>query len=575
MFQPKMHKYFLILLSLIVMSAMLLSSCTTPKAETQAVTVAPTQPPAVTVAPTQPPAVTVAPTQAPTQAPAANRTLTIAVSGDIAGWDPMTVIYWLANEVIVNTHDTLTTFPLTTDAQGNPVRDITKIIPLAAESIDNVGDKVFTFHLRQNAGFKNGDPVTAQAVKDCFVRGINDTTTFTAWLLSDQATVKTADQMEVVDKYTLKFTLAKPNPMFLKVLTEVNIAIVNVNEISQHGATVDEQNKWAAANTTGSGPYYVDSYEAGNQLTLKANPHYWGGAPYYNTVIYKVIPDAENRLLLLKNGDVDMVYEIPLKDYASLKQNTAVQAYAIPTLGTLFYWVGSQVEPWNNLKLREALAYAVPYDTIISDVYFGLATRATSWMPYLPGHVDVVPYTYDLDKARSLLVDAGYPGGKGLPAITFHAKEGVPEEEQAAVYIQASLAQIGITMNIDTMALAAHSEMQANHTPGMFAFNFWIPYVPDPVYSLFWTFYTGASGCCNYASYSNPDVDKLLDAAAVEPDPATRLSDVQQVQQIIATNPPSIPIVHPTWNIAMRASIVGYSYYPDTLLRFMDLSENK
>jgi peptide/nickel transport system substrate-binding protein len=512
-------------------------------------------------------------TEAPTQAPAADTTLTIAVSGDIAGWDPMTVIYWLANEVIVNTHDTLTTFPLTTDAQGNTVRDITKIIGQAAESFENEGNKVFTFHLRPKAGFRNGDPVTAQAVKDSFVRGINDPTSFTSWLLTEQALVKSADQMEVVDEYTLKFTLDHANIMFLKVLTEVNLAIVNVNEINQHGASSEEQMKWVAANTTGAGPYYVDSYEAGNQLTLKVNPNYWGGAPYYDTVIYKVIPDAESRLLLLKSGDVDMVYEIPLKDYASLKENPDVSAYAIPTLGTLFYWTGSQLDPWTNAKLREALAYAVPYDTILNDVYYGLATRATSWMPYLEGHVDVVPYTYDLEKARSLLVEAGYPEGKGLPPITFKAKEGVPEEEQAAVYIQASLAEIGITMNIETMALAAHSEMQANHTPGMFAFNFWIPYVPDPVYSLFWTFYTGASGCCNYASYSNPEVDKLLDAAAIEADPATRISDVEQVQRIIATNPPSIPLVHPTWNTAMHSTIVGYSYYPDTLLRFVDLSE--
>jgi peptide/nickel transport system substrate-binding protein len=577
MSQLKTKNHLLSLLTLIVLSAMILTSCGAPATETTVTTEAPpaTEAPVVTEAPTQPPPPTaiVVPTTVPTQPPAADTTLTIAVSGDIAGWDPLTVIYWLANEVIVNTHDTLVTFPVGTDAAGNPVRDISQIQGLAAESFENEGNKIFTFHLRKNAGFRNGDPVTAQAVKDNFVRGLNDPTTFTSWLLTEQAQIKSADQIEVLDDYTLRVTLPQPNIMFLKVLTEVNIAIVNVNEVNQHGATMEEQMKWVAANTTGSGAYYVDSYEAGNQLTLKANPHWWGGAPYYDTVIYKVIPDAENRLLLLQNGDVDMVYEIPLKDYASLKENPNVQAYAIPTLGTLFYWTGSQVDPWTNPTLREALAYAVPYDTIINDVYYGLATRAMSWMPPLPGQVEVVPYTYDLEKAKSLLAEAGYPGGAGLPPISFKAKQGVPEEEEAAVYIQASLAEIGVTMNIETMALAAHSEMQANHTPGMFAFNFWIPYVPDPVYSLFWTFYTGASGCCNYASYSNPEVDSLLDAAAIEPDLETRNADVEQVQRIIATNPPSIPLVHPTWNTAMRAAIQGYSYYPDTLLRFADMSE--
>jgi peptide/nickel transport system substrate-binding protein len=231
------------------------------------------------------------------------------------------------------------------------------------------------------------------------------------------------------------------------------------------------------------------------------------------------------------------------------------------------------MEPWSDIKVRQAIGYAIPYDTIIQDVTYGLATPATSWIPVgLEGHIETKPFTYDLEKAKQLLTEAGYPDGKGLPKLTFYSKQGVPEEEQAAVYIQAELSKIGIQMDIQPLALAAHSEKVSSHEKGLFAFSFWIPYVPDPIYSLYWNFKTSDSGCCNYASFSDPNVDELITKGLYELDPAARASLVQEIQKLVAANPSNIPLYHPTWNIAMLKGISGYSYYPDTLLRFVQMS---
>jgi peptide/nickel transport system substrate-binding protein len=566
-------------LVLVVILSMLLTACA-PAATPTTAPVEPAKPtntqapaaPAETEAPVAP-----APTEAPpTAEPPApeDHTLTIAVSADIAGWDPATSIYWLANEVIINTHDTLVDYGPKTDDQGNPVRDITNVVPNLAESFENKDGKEFTFKLQPNAKFNNGDPVTAQAVKDSFVRvlGIPSLASF---LLTDVAFVTSADQIEVVDEHTVKFTLPQPNPIFLKVLQEMNMVIVNVAEIkAKGGATDEDQQKWASANPTGSGPYMLEKYEAGVELVLTANPYYWGTPPYYNKVVYKIVPDVQNRLLLLRNGDVDVVYEAPLKDIETIRADPNLKAYATPTFGTLFWWVGSNVEPWSKKELRQALAYSIPYDTILKDVTYGYAIPATSWIPVgLEGHINASPYKYDLDKARELLATAGYPDGKGLPPITFYSKQGVPEEEQVAVYIQAELAKIGIQMDIQPVALAAHSEKLASHEPGLFAFNFWIPYVPDPVYSEYWNFKYSDSGCCNYGSYNNPTVDELITKGLTELDTAVRNSYVEEVQKIVADDVPSIPIYHPSWNLAMLAKVMGYSYYPDTLLRFAQLFE--
>jgi len=587
----KLHvsKYLFFALSVVIALSMLLAACAppaTPAPVEPVATEAPAEPvateapaePVATEAPAEPVA-TEAPvvTEAPAaEAPVADKTLTIAVSGDIAGWDPVTSIYWLANEIIINTHDTLVDYGPATDEAGNAVRDFSKVVPNLAESWEEKDGKEFTFKIRDNAFFRNGDPVTAQAVKDNFAR-VLEIPSLASFLLADVAFVKSPDQMEVIDDKTIKFTLENPNPMFLKVMQEMNMAIVNINELkTKGGETQEEMTKYVSENTTGSGPYYVDKYEPGVELVLKVNDKYWGEKPYYEEVVYKVVTDVQNRELLLKNGDVDVIYEAPAKDFESLKSDPNIQAFATPTLGTLFYWVGSNMEPWSNPDLVQALGYAVPYDTIINDVTYGLAKPATSWIPVgLEGHIPTKEFTYDLEKAKELLAKAGYPDGKGLPPVTFYSKQGVPEEEEAAVYIQAELAKLGIQMDIQPIALAAHSEKVSSHEPGFFGFNFWIPYVPDPVYSLYWTFKTAESGCCNYASYSNPEVDALIEKGLYELDPAVRNGYVEEAQKIIASAPPNIPVYHPAWIIAMLKGIQGYSYYPDTLLRFAQMSESQ
>ena len=134
---------------------------------------------------------------------AEENTLTIAVSGDIAGWDPVASIYWLANEVIINTHDTLVDYGPATDAEGRPIRDITEIVPRLAESWEVSDDGMsYTFKIREGAQFNNGDPVYAEAVKKSFERILNYPS-LASFLLADVAFVRDPSQMVVEDEFEL------------------------------------------------------------------------------------------------------------------------------------------------------------------------------------------------------------------------------------------------------------------------------------------------------------------------------------------------------------------------------------
>lgn len=497
--------------------------------------------------------------------------LTIAVSGDIGGWDPATTSFWLANEVVINTHDTLIDYGVTTDSEGRSVRNPDEIVPHLAESWEVSDDGLtYTFKLREGVKFNNGDPLTAQAVKDSFVRLI-ETPGLAQFLLTGVIYITEPDQITVVDDLTVSFTLPDPNPMFLKVFQEMNMAIVNVNEIKANGATVDEQNEWAAANPTGTGPYVLDHFTPGQELVLVANPNYWGEAPAYSRVIYRQVADAETRKTLLMSGDVDIAYEPAPKDMAELAAADGVNAVSTPTFGTLLFQLGGDEAPWDDPLLKQALAYAIPAQDIIDNVMYGLAIPSDSWVSVgLAGHIPASPYQHDLDKAAELLAEAGYPDGKGLPPIQFALRQGSAEQEQAVVFIQAELAKIGVTLNIDTIAAAAYAESLDRHELP-FTFAFFIPYVPDAAYQLFFNYHSSIDGCCNYQGFGDPAVDAAIDGASTETDPAKRIPFIETAQELIAENPPQVGVYHPSWNIALRSDVSGYTYWPDTLVRFATL----
>jgi len=554
-----------ILIGLLIIGALLYGCASTP-ATTPAPAVQPTTAPVVQ--PTQIPAPV--PTQ-PVGADDRAKTFIIAVGGDLEGWDPTTVTYYLGNEMMQNTYDRLVEHEITKDEQGRAVAETTKFKPMLAEKFSVSDDNLtWTFSLRKGVKFSSGNELTSEDVLFTFNRTLEMNKGIMLTMLNIGG-VKTASQMTAEDPYTFKIKLNEPNPLLLQILAlGSNAGILDSKTVLQNQTPDDPfAEKWLRNHVAGSGPYVLDKSEAGNQVVYVANKTYWKGAPKIEKLIYKTIPASQDRLMLLMSGAVDAAYDLTSLDMTTtLKDAEGVQVQTFPSPTTAVLFFDNTKAPFNDVRVRKALCHATPYSTILDKVLYGLGSIPES--PIAPGVIyrkSVIQCEYDPDKAKSLLAEAGLSNGFEM-TVTFPV--GRPEEEATATLLQAEFAKYGIRMEMEKLQMAAWSERRSAKTIEA-GFDRYAPYAPDPNYALEFWYRTG--GVLNSWQYSNPQVDQLAKDSMVEPDASKRQAMIEQAQEIIAQDQPVVWLYHLPLNVALRDNVEGYVYYPDRLTRVYELSK--
>ena len=501
---------------------------------------------------------------------------TVAVGAELEGWDPHTAIFFQANEINWNTYDRLLTFetiPADESPYGVAMIDSTKLKGMLAESWELQEDgKVVVFHLREGVIFPSGNEFTSEDVRYSIERKW-EIPTASRWILNVMG-LSTLDNMVVVDDYTIKFILDSPNAIFLPGWAFLStMSIVDAAELKKH-VTADDPygHDYLNLNIAPTGPYVLESYVPGSEVILKAYEGYWDGVPKTDRIIYKVVPEESNRVLLLKSGDVDMSYFISAEQVSSQLMNApGVDVFSIPTAGSQYFNLQTTREPLYNVLVRRAIAYAVPYDDLIENVMYGFASRATSPVPTLTAyHKDVYPYDYNPTMARDLLAQAGY--GPGEITLTLSYRLDNPDEEALAIYLKDALEDVGINVVIDKVASTRFSEMRGAQDYET-SLLFWIPYVNNPIYQLSYGYHS-ASGCCNYGRYSSATFDAMLDAAKAETDPVRQEGLVNAMQELIAGEVPIILLYHPNRQITMRDNVEGYVYWTNFLVRYDAVTKN-
>ena len=302
-------------------------------------------------------------------------------------------------------YDRLVQYKTTTDANGNAVADTANLEGVIAESWETSEDQLtWTFHIDPDATFANGDKVLAEDVIWSYEHardGANSSFLFGLTNIID---------MQAPDDATVVFTLSQKSHMFLRLLETYPFCIVNKDEAE---AGMAEDPDYLTTHTAGSGPYEITTYDITNSVVLTARDDYWGAdKPANDSVTWQMVQEPSNRQLLLENGDVDVALNLDDKNINTVAEMDGIQVVKNASNMHLYLAMNLNIEPFDNVLVRQAIAYAIPYDTLVNDVMFGNATRTTSMLPdNVSGHIsdDKTCYQTDIEKAKELLAEAGYP----------------------------------------------------------------------------------------------------------------------------------------------------------------------
>lgn len=495
--------------------------------------------------------------QANSGAAGGNDTLVAAYSEGGKTLNPAEANDITSDTFVVAAYDQLVTYGRTT-VDGKPTAKTDEIVPMLAESWKPNADMTsYTFSLRKGVKFEDGTPLEADDVVKTF-DFIEKSKS--ASFLYGMAGIKS---VKAVDPQTVEIDLTAPNHLFLQILPMYSFSIINVDKVNASGGA-----SWLDTHTAGSGPYQVTKWDPATEAVLERKDDYWGEKPALRKVNTKFIGEASNRVQLLSKGEVDLALEVPAKDVESLSKQPGITIDSRASNKILYFAMNNEVKPFDNPKVRQAVADAIPYDKLINDVMKGQASpMRSSVASSTPGFSDAGNSAkYDLGKAKSLLAEAGLPNGF---TFDFTLGSGFDDWSDDAVLIQAELAKIGVTMNIKKMARPQFLEAIATKKVQSYISR-WTSFVNDPGYHL--GLLLTSDGTSNYGNFHNAQVDALWKQAATEPDQAARNTMYGKAQEIINVETPWAYLYEYNIVVAERSGVQGYTSYPDGIVRFFQMS---
>ncbi|MGA7032119.1 MAG: ABC transporter substrate-binding protein [Pseudolabrys sp.] len=478
-------------------------------------------------------------------------------------------------EVSWNCYDRLISHEMKTGSNGQPYYDKNKFKPELAEDM-NIGDMSVTFKLKKKAIFQDGTPVTAKDVKWSLDRAVS-VGGFPTFQMGAGSLTK-PEQFVAVDDDTFRVDFARKDRLTVPDLAVIVPCVVNSELVKKHATEKDPWGmEFTKQNTAGSGAYKVASWVAGTEVVLERNDAWMGGPlPKTKKIIWRMVPSAGNRRALLERGDADISYDLPNKDFVELKQDGKLTIVSTPYSNGIQY-IGMNVKnpPFDNIKVRQAVAYAIPYQKIMDAVLFGLAKPLFGAVPDAPTEVawpQPHKYNTDIAKAKALMAEAGYPNGFDTTLSFDLGFAGV--NEPLCVLTQESLAQIGIRTTINKVPGANWRTELNKKTLPLYTnvFSGWLDY---PEYFFIWC-YHGKNSIFNTMSYQSKTTDDFIDGAvnaAATGDNATYDMDVKGFVDTAYADMPRVPLYQPYVNVAMQKNVSGYAYWFHRRLDYRTLAK--
>ncbi|HXB90283.1 ABC transporter substrate-binding protein [Mycobacterium sp.] len=467
---------------------------------------------------------------------AASGTLVAAIAGEPDQLDPQKTSAHFSFEILENVFDTLV----------EPDENL-EMRPALAKSWDISDDQLtWTFHLRTGVTFQDGSPFSANDVVYSYRRIIDQQ-------LAPAYRFNAVTDISAPDPATVVIRVKQPTPNLLVDIGGFKgMAIVQRKNV-ESGAI--------ATHPIGTGPFAFKSATSGDSVSLVANKNYWGPAPVVSGVTFRFIPEASTALSALQAGEIDWTDSVPTQRVDELRGDDSITLGVTPSNDYWYQALNEARKPWNDVRVRQAVAYGIDRQAIVQATSYGTAVANQLAIPKgNPWYVDYQRYSRNLETAKTLL---GQAGVKDL-TMDLLATSDYPETVTAAQIVTDNLAPLGITVKIRTVDFATWLDEQNNGHFDMLMMG-WLGNI-DPNDFYYAQHHTG--GKSNAQKFSNPQVDALLDAGRVETNREKRLDDYTKAATIIADQVSYLYLYNPSVIQAWNKRLSGYDVRRDGAVRF-------
>lgn len=404
----------------------------------------------------------------------------------------------------------------------------------------------YTFHLRTDAKFSNGSPVTAADV----VYSIDRSRKFAGGWGFLLTAVKT---VAATSAHTVVVTLSQPHTPLLADLAMYAYSVVPEKLVKAQGAAFFQH-------PVGSGPFMITSFKADSEVDLARNPHFYGTKPKVQKVRYLIVPNDNTRVLMLESKKADIIENPPGNLITQIDKTPGLSVQLFPSTRVDFIELDEHFAPFKKALVRQALNYAIDRKALVKLAYQGHATPGASFMPYKMQYYDssLSPYPYNPAKAKQLLTQAGYPHGFSTFLITV---SGDVAGQAEAVVLKSELAAVGINVSIQSYELTtAYSKEDGGHS--QMGERYWTNDIIDPDEVA--TFGADCTGGANaFASYwCDKQVIQAVAAARSERSAAKRQQLYSQIQQAVYQQSPFVVLDYSPYRYGVGGWVHGFHVSP-------------
>jgi ABC-type transport system substrate-binding protein len=433
--------------------------------------------------------------------------------------------------------------------------------------------RVWTFDLRRGVKFQDGTPFNAQAVVDDFRSMINpklDTGEYVLW--------EPVTSIKALNNYTVQITTKTPYSALLDVLAHGSGLIPSPTAVKKWGSKYP-------LHPVGTGPFMMKSFQPGTQLTLTANPQYWGPKPSLKTLVFKYIPTSQSRIAALESGQVDVIDSVPTQNVAQLKASPNIRVQMTQSLQEFTIALNEADPALQSVKVRQALNYAVDKPAIIKALYDGYAASANSPLAgTTPGHIKSGSYPYSPSKATKLFAQAGWhknshgqlsKNGQTLSLTMLVPNDAYTNGTLIAQAIQSQLQQAGVTVKLDVVPTASFwgllRQPAAQQTFQMALWGFNPSFIAGSL-QMVDEFRSNPQSSANppaiwnYIWYHNTNADTYIQKALETVNTQRSASYLGRAEKIVWDQAADIWLFTPKVIVAERSNVKGVRLLPNTFV---------